>query len=424
MRVQSKPLQEAGIPVSNPRRIKLETSPVELARILRHREDMVFFDTALDQPGKGCHSIIAALPTRIVSGCSPEDWQGLRAEINARQHPDAADSASPAGFAAGSVDYDGAFHFAFYDDLYIFEHGAGRWLTTSDSALPENTPTPISGLRPSFAACSTREEFCGMVQTAREYIAAGDIYQVNLSHEFASPFDGDAWDFYDSLRHYSPAPYCAFLRQGGRSILSSSPEMFLRMSGRHVATRPIKGTRPRRTDALADQRSAYDLRTSQKEIAELVMITDLQRNDLGRVCDFGSVEVREMLTLEQYEHVFHLVSEVEGSLRPEMDHVSALQSCFPGGSITGAPKKRAREIIAELEGRRRGLYTGAIGYFGFNGISQFSIAIRTVEIADGFARFGVGAGIVADSVPEKEYDETLDKAAGILMAAQRVGEIP
>jgi anthranilate/para-aminobenzoate synthase component I len=191
------------------------------------------------------------------------------------------------------------------------------------------------------------------------------------------------------------------------------------MSGRHIRTRPIKGTRPRRADSGADQKSAFDLVTSPKEIAELVMITDLERNDLGKICEYGTVNVSELVKLERYEQVFHLVSTVVGELRAEIDHVAALRSCFPGGSITGAPKMRAREIIGELEPVPRGLYTGAIGYFGFNRESQFNIAIRTVVIEEKIARFHTGAGIVADSIPEREYQETLDKAAGILLAASR-----
>jgi anthranilate/para-aminobenzoate synthase component I len=203
-------------------------------------------------------------------------------------------------------------------------------------------------------------------------------------------------------------------------VLSASPETFLRFSGRTVRTRPIKGTRPRRSEPTADEKSAYDLITSPKEIAELIMITDLERNDLGQVCEFGSVCVTELLKLERYEQVFHLVSTVEGRLRADINQVAALRACFPGGSITGAPKRRAREIIAELEPEPRGLYTGAIGWLGFNGESQFNIAIRTVVLDDDCAHFHVGAGIVADSIPEREWEETLDKAAGILLAAERL----
>ena len=172
--------------------------------------------------------------------------------------------------------------------------------------------------------------------------------------------------------------------------------------------------------ATRDAQLAYELQTSPKENAELVMITDLERNDLGQVCEYGSVAVSELLKLERHEQVFHLVSTVDGRLRPEMDHVEALRACYPGGSITGAPKKRAREIIAELEPAPRGLYTGALGWIGFNGESQFSIAIRTVAVEGRTAHFHVGAGIVADSIPEMEWLETLDKASGILLAAERL----
>jgi para-aminobenzoate synthetase component 1 len=221
------------------------------------------------------------------------------------------------------------------------------------------------------------------------------------------------------LRDISPAPFSAFMRLENTTVLSSSPELFLQMSGNAVRTRPIKGTRPRHHDPAVDEKSAYDLLTSPKEIAELIMITDLERNDLGQVCDFASVRTTELLKLERFAQVFHLVSTIEGSLRPNIDHLDALAACFPGGSISGAPKKRALEIILELEPIPRGLYTGAIGYIGANGESQFNIAIRTAMIeANRRAHFHVGAGIVADSDPEREYQETLDKAAGILRAAQ------
>ena len=225
-----------------------------------------------------------------------------------------------------------------------------------------------------------------------------------------------AWEFFERLRSLSPAPFSAFLNFGDVKIVSSSPECFLRMSGRHVSTCPIKGTRPRKSDLRSDRLSARDLITSSKEIAELVMITDLERNDLGRVCEYGSVQVTDLLRLKTFEQVFHLVSTVRGELRGNVSHVSALRQCFPGGSISGAPKKRALEIISELEPYPRGIYTGAIGYFGYNGESQFSIAIRTAVFEQCGASFHVGAGIVADSIPENEWQETLDKASGLLLA--------
>jgi anthranilate/para-aminobenzoate synthase component I len=263
-----------------------------------------------------------------------------------------------------------------------------------------------------------REDFLAMVAAAQEYIAAGDIYQVCLSHPFEAEANGNTpWGFFERLRECSPAPYSAFLDLGDFQVASASPECFLHMDGRDIFTRPIKGTRPRRPDPENDRLSAHDLVTSPKEMAELVMITDLERNDLGQVCEFGSVHVTDLLRLESYKQVFHLVSTVRGLLRSEVSHVQALGKCFPGGSISGAPKRRALEILRELEPFPRGLYTGAIGYFGYAGDSRFSIAIRTAVFAGGLASFHAGAGIVADSVPAEEWQETLDKAAGLLAAA-------
>jgi para-aminobenzoate synthetase component 1 len=213
-----------------------------------------------------------------------------------------------------------------------------------------------------------------------------------------------------------PAPFAAYLDAGDFQLVSSSPERFLRLSGGHIQTRPIKGTRPRDPDPTRDAQLTYELQTSAKEMSELVMITDLLRNDLGRVCEFGSVHVPELVRLERYPQVQHLVSTVEGRLRPDITHLRALAQCFPGGSITGAPKIRAMQIIDELESVTRGPYTGALGYLGFNRESQFSILIRTAVLKDNFAHFHAGAGIVADSDPAAEYDETLAKAGGFLQA--------
>jgi anthranilate/para-aminobenzoate synthase component I len=221
---------------------------------------------------------------------------------------------------------------------------------------------------------------------------------------------------FERLASVSPAPFAAFLDCGEFQLASSSPESFLRMSGGHIVTRPIKGTRPRGADADADARLSYELQSSEKERAELVMITDLLRNDLGRVCEFGSVQVPELMRLEKFPQVQHLVSTVEGRLRGDVTHFAAFASCFPGGSITGAPKIRAMEIIDELEPVTRGPYTGALGYLGFNRESQLSIAIRTAVCRDGRAFFHVGAGIVADSDPAAEFEETLAKGRGFVAA--------
>lgn len=395
---------------------------MEVAAKCRALEGMVFFDSALESPS--AISIVAAEPVEILRGEIGRDWQILADALAARQTEHTADLGAPDGFMAGWVDYEGSFCFGVYENALIFRHADQSWLEIGEmrsklasTAAHESTARD----RPAFLSAMSREEYCRMVRRAQEYIAAGDIYQVNLAHRFSGRWSGEPFAFYESLRHYSPAPYAAFLELDGRAVLSTSPESFLKISGRAIRTRPIKGTRPRRAEWHADEKSAYDLITSPKEIAELVMITDLERSDLGMVCEYGSVCVRELLQLERFEQVFHLVSTIEGQLRSGVDHVAALRACFPGGSITGAPKKRAREIIAELEAAPRGLYTGAIGWLGFNGESQFNVAIRTVVIELGVAHFHAGAGIVADSVPEQEWQETLDKAAGILLAAERAG---
>ena len=224
------------------------------------------------------------------------------------------------------------------------------------------------------------------------------------------------WEIFQRLAAVSPAPFSAFFDCDDYQVASSSPELFLRLSGSHIQTRPIKGTRPRDADPTRDAQLAYELQTSAKELAELVMITDLLRNDLGKVCEFGSVQTPELVRLERFAQVQHLVSTVEGRLRKDVTHLAALAACFPGGSITGAPKFRAMEIIDELEPLARGPYCGCHGYLGFNRESQLSITIRTAICQDGLAYFNVGAGIVADSNPEAEYEETLAKAAGFLAA--------
>lgn len=381
--------------------------PVEAARSLHTRPGMVYLDSALNRPG--ALSLLAYEPDLVLKG---RNWSTLERELEYRLRP-GPDLGYPNGAAVGYIAFDGSFHFAFYDQVHIFLHEEERWIHPP----PELTSAPaVSAANIKFKPQLQEKDFINLVERAREYIASGDIYQVCLAHPFIAQANSSAWCYYEMLRHYSPAPYAAYLDFGGLKVASASPECFLRMSGRHISTYPIKGTRPRKADPQSDQLSAYELMTSSKEIAELVMITDLERNDLGQVCEFGSITVPDLLRLERFEQVYHLVSTIEGQLRPGISHVQALRACFPGGSISGAPKKRALEIIRELEPFPRGLYTGAIGYFGFNGESQFSIAIRTAVFEKETAHFHVGAGIVADSHPEKEWQETLDKAAGLLLA--------
>ena len=284
--------------------------------------------------------------------------------------------------------------------------------TRTDNTAPARRPATL----PEVTSNLTRAQFLERVAQSKRYIRQGDIYQVNLAQRLAARHPWGGWEFFQRLITFSPAPFAAYLDGGSFQLASSSPELFLRLSGAHILTRPIKGTRPRAADPTRDAQLTYELQTSPKEMAELVMITDLLRNDLGRVCEYGSVQVPELVRLERFPQVQHLVSTVEGRLRPGVTHTAALAGCFPGGSITGAPKIRAMEIIDELEPVTRGPYTGCLGYLGFNRESQLSIVIRTAVCRDGWSYFHVGAGIVADSQPEAEYGETLAKAAGFLAA--------
>lgn len=380
------------------------SGPLEAARAMRRRPGFSYLDSALER--SGAVSILACEPDLVLKG---RNWAALEEELQKRSRHGAE------GAAIGHVTYDGEFCFAFHDRLHVFLHEENRWINPAEHF--ENAPTAADPLRIDFRPQVEREVFLEMVRRAKEFIAAGDIYQVCLSHPFFAPPSSRAWDFHEALRRFSPAPYSAYLDHGNSQIVSASPECFLQMTGRQILTRPIKGTRPRMADPQSDRLSSEELKASAKEAAELVMITDLERNDLGQVCEYGSVRVPELLHLEAYEQVFHLVSTVEGRLRDGVSHLEALRACFPGGSISGAPKKRAMEIITELEPLPRGLYTGAIGYFGFNGESRFSMAIRTAVFEPERAHFHVGAGIVADSDEESEWRETWHKAAGLLMAA-------
>jgi anthranilate synthase component 1 len=264
----------------------------------------------------------------------------------------------------------------------------------------------------------TRDEFERMVKTAKEYIAAGDIYQVVLSQRFEADVRTDPFTVYRALRHVNPSPYMYFLRMGGRSIVGSSPEMLVRVEGKRVETHPIAGTRPRGRTDEDDMRLAEELKRNEKERAEHVMLVDLGRNDVGRVSEYGSVRVPTFMALEKYSHVMHLVSRVEGRLSDEHDRLDALASCFPAGTVSGAPKVRAMEIISELENRRRGVYAGAVGYLDFAGNLDFCITIRTVVMERGRAYVQAGAGIVADSNPAAEYEETRDKARAVIQALE------
>ncbi len=342
----------------------------------------------------------------------------------------------------------------FYDWVISFDHRQGRaWLVSTGlpKAEPDarrrraehrlaavkrflSAPLPPSARRPSprpavdpgslfplpgFPGVSSNFDRPGYLEAVRrviEYIHAGDCYQVNLSQRLLHPAGLHPLELYRRLREGNPAPFAGYFDLGDFAVVSASPERFLHVENGEVETRPIKGTRPRGATPEEDRRRIDDLLRSAKDRAENVMIVDLLRNDLGRVCSYGSVRVPAVCRLETYEHVHHLVSEVRGRLRPGRTAVDLLRAAFPGGSVTGAPKVRAMEIIAELEPTARGPYCGSLGYIGFDGSMDMNILIRTFTVGRGWMQFPVGGGIVADSVPEDEYAETLHKAEGLLRA--------
>jgi anthranilate synthase component 1 len=264
----------------------------------------------------------------------------------------------------------------------------------------------------------TREAFESAVRSIQEKIAAGDVYQAVLSQRFETETSALPFDVYRALRHINPSPYMFFIRMGREAIVGASPEMLVRVEGRHVETHPIAGTRRRGASAEEDQRLADELRRNEKERAEHVMLVDLGRNDIGRVSAVGSVRVPQFMGLERYSHVMHLVSRVEGRLAEDADRLDALVSTFPAGTLTGAPKIRAMQVVGALEPTRRGLYGGAVGYLDFAGNLDFCIAIRTISMRDGHADVQAGAGVVADSHPAAEYEETRDKAKALLQALE------
>jgi para-aminobenzoate synthetase component I len=455
--------------------LRTRRTALELFDLIAHRPYAFLLDSALNVSGQGNYSYFGCEPVAVLL-CSGQEIEFVagRERWTWRGDPfealgyvlDAFRSTPPPGappFAGGVVGY-----FAYdlrdqierlarrtpadlpipdlvvgvYDTIVAHDHEGGQTFLCS-TGYPEREPNSsrrwarqrIHWLRNQFGAVElprafetarllglssnfTRDGYLGAVERALEYIAAGDIYQVNLSQRFATPYPADPLPLYYRLREASPAPFAAFLRYGDIAVLSSSPERFLRIDGRRVQTRPIKGTRPRGSTPEEDQRLARELWESPKDRAELVMIVDLERSDLGRVCEYGSVQVTDLTALEAHPTVFHLVATVEGRLRKSALVPDCLRACFPGGSITGAPKVRAMEIIEELEPTRRGVYTGAIGYLGWNGQADLNIAIRTMVVSHGRLTFQVGGGIVADSEPEAEYQETLDKAQGMLRALQ------
>ncbi|GGE84807.1 anthranilate synthase component I [Priestia taiwanensis] len=272
----------------------------------------------------------------------------------------------------------------------------------------------VEGKRVSF----TEEGFIDAVERTKEYIAAGDVFQINLSVRQSEALETHPMNIYEALRGINPSPYMAYMECGDFQIVSGSPELLIKKKGTEVSTRPIAGTRSRGKDEAEDMELANELIHNEKERAEHVMLVDLERNDLGRVCEYGTVEVDEFMVIEKYSHVMHIVSNVRGTLKEENDAFDVVGAVFPGGTITGAPKIRTMEIIEELEPVRRGLYTGSIGWIGYDGDMELNIVIRTMVAKDGYGHIQAGAGIVIDSIPKNEYKESLKKAAAMWRAKE------
>jgi len=321
--------------------------------------------------------------------------------------------------------------FGIYTDGIVFDHikkgiyyyslGRDGRLREVQALLRRSAPraqgelTAPTGAKPTVG----KEGFKAMVEAAKKLITAGDIFQVVLSKRYDFELHGDLSVFYEALSQINPSPYMYFLKFGDRKIVGSSPEMLVRVENRRIETFPIAGTRPHLADGKENAKLTKEMLADPKERAEHTMLVDLARNDVGRVAKYGSVKVPELFTVQQFSHVQHIVSRVVGTLRGEFDSFDAMRAMFPAGTVSGAPKPRAMEIIEELEPVRRGPYAGALGYFSFNGNADFAITIRTLVAKGSKCSIQAGAGIVADSEPEREWYETESKAAGLLKAVEK-----
>lgn len=442
---------------------KLDFPALNIFEILSHQKNCFLLDSSLNLQGMGRFSFLGADPYLIFKSGEKNTFDQLRS-LFGNHSKDFSGKGIP--FWAGAVGYLSydlglAFEknvkikdkpgtgtpgcvFGFYNTVFIVDHYQSRCHILS-LGLPEAN----AGLAKKLAeanfkkACRlltqartqsysiifkkqpevfklksnfSKAGYIKAVKAAKEYIRKGDIYQVNLSQQFSADSNLSAQEIYYRLRNFSPASFSAYFDAGNFQIISSSPERFLKLEKGIVLTRPMKGTRPRSDDPVLDKKHRQELLDSAKDRAELTMIVDLERNDLGRVCSYGTVSAPKLRQLETYRTVFQTTATVAGSLHKNKDRLDLLKACFPGGSITGCPKIRAMEIIEELEPSRRGIYTGSLGYLSFSGDMDFNIMIRTIIKEGNRLSFGVGGGIVADSAPEAEYEETLVKAKGIFQA--------
>ncbi|MBN1913586.1 MAG: aminodeoxychorismate synthase component I [Candidatus Omnitrophica bacterium] len=446
------------------RSYKLKADAFSIFTALNKEKNCFFLDSSLSLNGCGRFSFFGIDPFLIVKTKNEDPFVKLKEALAPYENKPPKNNIPFLGGAVGYLAYDlGVIlekkikrknapsldipdsFFAFYNNtividhrknlLYIFCVGYPEKSYRKKQLLAESNFKKISDLicnigsgrrnkshrnadpdRPVLSSNFTKSGYISAVKKAKAYIKAGDIYQVNLSQQFSAKSSLSALLLYQRLRQLSPSSFSAYFDAGSFQILSSSPERFLKLSEDKVITSPMKGTRPRSSDKSKDIRLRKELLESPKDKAELLMIVDLERNDLGRVCDYDSIRVRELRSLEEYRTVFQTTATVEGRLHKSKDRIDLLRACFPGGSITGCPKIRSMEIIEELEPDRRSVYTGCLGYLSFSGGMDFNILIRTILKKGEDLYFNAGGGIVADSLPDKEYEETLVKAKAMMKA--------
>ncbi len=451
--------------------INTDLDAFEIYKIFYEDRYSIFLDSGMDRERLGKYSFISANPFLEIESKNDQIiirengremlYQGnpfIHLKENLSKYHIKNDTNLPfVGGAVGFLSYDLCHHLeklpltveddlnlpdfiiGFYDGIVIFDHNNNKVYVAS-AGFPEekaaqnkineikrriekNKKIDLQHLdfkyshnKPRLISNFTQKEYYRAIEKVRKYILQGDIYQMNMTQRFSTLINKHPLNIYDRLRTINPAPFASYLNYGDMQVISSSPERFLQLRDGTIETRPIKGTLPRGKNSKQDERNKRKLLKSKKDRAENLMIVDLLRNDIGRVCKFGSIRVPELFCLETYPTVFHLVSTVTGKLREDQDAVDCIMATFPGGSITGAPKIRSMEIIDELEPTCRHVYTGSIGYIGFDGNMDLNIVIRTILIKNDQAYYQVGGAIVWDSVPEKEYQETLDKGLALRKA--------
>lgn len=440
----------------------------DLFLLFKEEPSLFFLDSSLTTSSNGRYSMIGFDPFEIAQGNTLDEYRSFKERFRSFLNKHKGARLPFCNGAVGYLSYDlgmqlqgittvhkkddqtPLFYFGLYDVVFVVDHLEQK-LHVMSSGWPEVSPElrekraaerlkkavgSLSRLgtvdyhcnreclrtsfeTPDFTSNTSREEYIGLVKRALDHIRQGDIYEINLSHKITVEERPEIsrlkpWELYACLRERSPSHFSAFFDAITHRILSTSPERFVCLKNKIVQIRPMKGTRPRGNTPEEDSALRQELLHSAKEIAELLMVTDLERNDLGRVCEFGSVKVREMRTIEEYKTVFQATSTIEGALSAQKDCFDLLEACFPGGSVTGCPKLSAMKIIDGIEKARRDIYTGAFGYIDFSGDLDFNILIRTILVSGKNTTFHVGGGIVADSDPGMEYDETWVKAKALM----------